>query len=260
MARKIIGNLKFQKPQDGGFDANEFAKMMEEAYLNGTQSGESYKKKVSFSPSTIGYGYGNCPRYWFIAFNGTDFEEQFDAMARANMDNGKAAHDRIQAVMAKTSVFKENEAEIRLASPPIRGFADVIIEWNNKEVVGEVKTAKDEVYSIRQAEMKPTSNHLIQLLTYMKIRGAEQGFLYYENKNDQSYLIIPVNMNDKNTELIEYVFDWLTKVHDNWKEGTLPTRPFTKSTSSCKYCPVKKSCWKELEEGETSIDPLVLPK
>ena len=35
MARKIIGNLKFQKPQNGGFDDKEFAKMMEEGYLTG---------------------------------------------------------------------------------------------------------------------------------------------------------------------------------------------------------------------------------
>ena len=34
MARKIIGNLKFQKPNEDGFDANEFAALMEKAYTD----------------------------------------------------------------------------------------------------------------------------------------------------------------------------------------------------------------------------------
>jgi hypothetical protein len=88
MGRKIIGNLKFKKADIDGFDANEFAKMLEEVYIgDGNQSG--FKQKTTFSPSTIGYGHGNCGRYWFIAFEGAEFEEKFDAMARANMENGK---------------------------------------------------------------------------------------------------------------------------------------------------------------------------
>ncbi len=259
MARKIIGNLKFKKPLEDGFDPNKFAEMMEEAYTN-VEKRDSFTQKKTFSPSTIGYGHGNCPRYWFIAFTGAEFEDQFDAMARANMDNGTAAHDRIQAVMAKTGVLKSTEIEITSDNPPIRGFADAIIEWDGKEVVGEIKTAKDEVYSMRQAEMAPTSNHLYQLLTYMKIRGAEQGFFYYENKNDQSYLILPINMNERNEKIINDVFDWLKRVYANYESGTLPERVFTKSVSACKYCPVKTVCWKELGDGEVSIPAMVVAK
>jgi CRISPR/Cas system-associated exonuclease Cas4 (RecB family) len=259
MGRKIIGNLKFQKPQEGGFNANLFAEMMEEAYTN-VEAKDSFTQKKTFSPSTIGYGHGNCPRYWFIAFTGAEFEDKFDAMARANMDNGTAAHDRIQAVMAKTGVLKATEIEITNDSPPIRGFADAIIEWEGKEVIGEIKTAKDEVYSMRQAEMAPTSNHLYQLLTYMKIRGAEQGFFYYENKNDQSYLVLPVNMNERNEKIIDEVFEWLRTVYANFEAGTLPERPFTKSKSACTYCPVKNVCWKELDEGEVFIPAMAVGK
>ena len=118
------------------------------------------------------------------------------------------------------------------------------------------------MFAIRQAEMKPLPYHLVQLLTYMKIRGDEQGFFYYENKNDQSFLIIPVNMNERNTELIEYVFDWERKVYAAYKAGTLPERAFTKSTSACKYCPVKNVCWKDMknETGEIFIPALEIPK
>jgi len=259
MGREIIGNLKFQKQDADGFDVNKFAKMMEEAYLD-VEGKDKFTIKKTFSPSTIGYGHGNCARYWFIAFSGAEFEEQFDAMARANMDNGTAAHDRLQKVMAKTGVVKATELEIIHDDPPIRGFADVIIEWNEQEVVGEIKTIKDEQYAIRKAEMKPSPNHLLQILTYMKIRKAKQGFLFYENKNDQSVLIIPVNLNERTKEIINNVFDWLRQVRANWEAGTLPERPFTKSQSACKYCPVKKVCWKEMDEGEVFIPAMEVPK
>jgi len=39
------------------------------------------------------------------------------------------------------------------------------------------------------------------------------------------------------------LFVWMCEVYDNFKDGGLPMRPFTKSTYSCKNCPVKKECW-----------------
>jgi len=258
MGRQIIGNLKFQKPLEGGFDANVFAKMMEEAY--GESKGFVFTQKKTFSPSTVGYGHGNCPRYWFIAFSGAEFEEQFDAMARANMDNGTAAHERLQKVMAKTGVLKATEIEITHDDPPIRGFADAIIEWNGKEVVGEIKTAKQEVWDARKAEMKPSPNHLLQVLIYMKVKKVEQGFLFYENKNDQTYLIIPININEKNKQIANDLFDWMRNTYKAYTDNTLPERKFTKSTSACKYCPVKKACWKEMDEGVVDLPALVPPK
>lgn len=260
MAREIIGNLKFQKAQSPeGFNANEFALLMEKAYTDGEKR-DPFTQKKTFSPSTIGYGHGNCSRYWFIAFNGAEFEDQFDAMARANMDNGTMAHDRIQKVMDKTGVLKATEIEITNDDPPIRGFADAIIEWNGEEVVGEIKTAKDEVFAMRRAEMKPSGNHLLQILTYMKVRKAKQGFLYYENKNDQTYLIIPVNLNERTKQIIDDCWEWLRITYQAYTDDTLPKRAFTKSTSSCKYCPVKKTCWQEMDEGELIIPAMVPPK
>jgi CRISPR/Cas system-associated exonuclease Cas4 (RecB family) len=258
MGRKIIGNLKFQKPLEGGFDANVFANMMEESY--GESEGFVFTQKKTFSPSTVGYGHGNCPRYWFIAFTGAEFEQQFDAMARANMDNGTAAHDRIQKIMAKTGTLKATEIEVTYDDPPIRGFADAFIEWNGKEVVGEIKTAKQEVWDARKAEMKPAPNHLLQLLIYMKIRKVEQGFFFYENKNDQTFLIIPVNINERNKQIANDLFEWMRTTYKAYTENTLPERAFTKSTSSCKYCPVKKACWQEMDEGVVDLPALVPPK
>jgi hypothetical protein len=119
------------------------------------------------------------------------------------------------------------------------------MEYDGETVIGEIKTAKQEVWDTRQSEMKPTDNHMLQLLTYMKLKNAKEGFFLYENKNTQEVLVIPISMNEKNTKIIEDTFAWLCEVWDNFKDGDLPKRPegATKSKMPCTYCPVKKECY-----------------
>lgn len=253
----IIKNLKFKKTE--GFDPNHFAKLFEEAYESTARSGKD-TKKTTFSPSTVGYGHGNCARYWYIAFTGADFDENKDAGALANMLNGTYAHERIQKIMENTGILKETEREVKHDDPPIRGFVDLIVDWEGTDVVGEIKTTKDEIFAIRSSQMKPAGYHKIQVLMYMKVLEINQGFVMYENKNTQEICIIPIDMNEANQELIERVFDWLRLVYKNYEDGNLPKRSFTKSTYQCKGCPAKTECWVKLENTDNVIEPLEVPK
>jgi hypothetical protein len=259
MVRSIIGTLKFQKTLDGDFDYVAFGQEIEEAYLKQRRSG-GLTKKTTFSPSTIGYGHGNCARYWYIAFTGAEFKETADAQGLANMQNGTAAHDRIQKVLKETGKLKDVEIEVTYDDPPIRGFVDAVLEWEGNEVVAEIKTAKQEVYDIRKSSMKPSSNHLLQLLIYMKILKTSQGVFIYENKNDQELVLIPIKVSEKYIKIIEDLFTWLRKVRASYDTGELPNRAFTKSKPACKGCPVFDICWKELPEGENIIEEYVPPK
>jgi CRISPR/Cas system-associated exonuclease Cas4 (RecB family) len=257
MGRDLVTNLKFKKVT-GSFDPDTFAKIIDDAYLTGRNL-DRWQKKHTFSPSTIGYGHGTCPRYWFIAFNGADFEDKFDAIAIANMENGKQAHERLQTLLQSTKVLKEIEREILCDDPPVRGFADLILDWTGQEVIGEIKTVKDEIFSARQASMTPTTSHLIQLLLYMWVEKIKEGFVMYENKNNNELLIMPIVMNARYEKIIEDVIQWMREVYANYKEDLLPERPFTKSASVCKYCPVRKECWSG-EMGDIQIRALDLPK
>ncbi len=89
MGREIVSNLKFKKVT-GIFDPSEFAKMLDNAYL-ATKRGDQTMTKTSFSPSTIGYGHGKCPRYWYLAFSGVGFIDENDSIAVANMAQGTQA-------------------------------------------------------------------------------------------------------------------------------------------------------------------------
>jgi CRISPR/Cas system-associated exonuclease Cas4 (RecB family) len=257
MGRDIVSNLKFKK-NTGVFQPEEFARMLDDAYLN-TKRGDQSLTKTSFSPSSIGYGHGNCPRYWYMAFSGAMFIDDNDSIAVANMAQGTQAHERLQGLIKTMPNFVAEEQEITNEYPPIRGFIDLILDWNGEKVIGEIKTAKQEVWDTRQAEMKSSANHMLQLLTYMKLTDAKEGFFLYENKNTQEVLIIPVQMNERNKKIIEDTFIWLREVWDNFKDGDLPLRAFTKSTSSCKYCPLKKECWAG-STGTVQIDAFEVPK
>ena len=260
MARDIVKNLKFKK-YEGKFDPKEFAKMLDEAYL-ATKRADGEMTKYTFSPSSFGYGNGNCPRYWYMAFSGATFVDSNDSKAVANMAQGTQAHERLQGLIEKMGApikSVNTEVEIKNEYPPIRGFIDLVINWEDEEVLGEIKTAKQEVWDTRQAEMSPSANHMLQLLTSMKLRNVKEAFFLYENKNTQEILLIPIQMNDKNKELIDNLFVWLCEVYDNFKDGGLPRRPFVKTSYACKGCPIKKECWAG-PTGEVQIEPYEVQK
>jgi hypothetical protein len=266
MAREIVKNLKYKK-YDGKFDVKEFAKMLDDAYI-ATKRPDGEMTKKSFSPSSLGYGHGNCPRYWYMAFSGAHFIDNNDAQAIANMAHGTQAHERIQKLIKdqSTDLFKttkigsvQTEVEIKNEYPPIRGFIDLIIDWDGSDVIGEIKTAKQEVWDTRQAEMSPSANHMLQLLTYMKLKNINEAFFLYENKNTQELLLIPIQMNAKNKEIIENLFLWMCEVYDNFKDGDIPMRPFLKTSYACKNCPIKKECWAG-ETGIVQIEAYEVPK
>ena len=260
MARDIVKNLKFKK-YEGKFDIKEFAKLLDDSYLS-TKRADGDMQKYSFSPSSFGYGQGNCPRYWYMAFSGAYFIDNNDAQAVANMAHGTQAHERIQNLIKKMGgpvSDVQTEIEIKNEYPPIRGFIDLVFNWEDTPVIGEIKTAKQEVWDTRQAEMSPSSNHLLQLLTYMKLKEINEAFFLYENKNTQELLLIPVQMTDKNKEIIEKLFLWLCEVYDNFKNGDIPMRPFLKTSYACKGCPIKKECWAG-ETGTVQIEAYEVPK
>jgi CRISPR/Cas system-associated exonuclease Cas4 (RecB family) len=254
MAKNLISSIR-NRPKDTAVDPKKLVKLIYSSYQDQRPTTE-YKKKNSFAPSTLGYGHGTCARYWIIAFDGTEFTQDTPAMNIASMDNGTDSHTRIQAAMEKAGPLKEKEREIRSLKPPIRGFADIILEVDGKEIVGEIKTIKDQYFIARKQEMQPSNSHLLQVLIYMEVEGVDEGFLLYENKNDNELLAIPVVMSEKNKNYIRYVFDWMTNVYETWKSRELPKRGYTKSTWQCKGCPVLEKCNSLDPKGTLKIDNL----
>lgn len=257
MTRNIVQNLTFRKPT--ALDATALSQFIESQYTK-DQGGESFKTKTSFSPSSIGGYNGLCPRYWYLAFSGANFVDSFDAMGIANMENGKDRHERLQTLLKESGILVDEEVEIKMTNPPVRGFIDVLIRWEGEVVVGEIKTCRQEMFLFRQTQMKPSAQHLLQILIYLKATGKKQGFLLYENKNSQEFLVIPVEMNEKNEAILEEALEWMRMVYDNFENGELPKRPVGKKNKICKGCPLYNECWNVKPEGTMDIPLMEVPK
>jgi CRISPR/Cas system-associated exonuclease Cas4 (RecB family) len=221
-------------------DAKELVNVIQQGYLVGRDP--EHKQKKTFGPSTIAYGHGECPRYWYLAFEGAVFEDNSDAYAVANMTNGTLSHGRIEAAFKNSGISINSEFKLFHDDPPIFGYVDNFIQWKGDEIVVEVKTTNNEVFEYRKRTNKPKMGHVVQLLIYMKVLKKSKGILVYENKNNHELLVIPVEVNDHYRAWIDMAFQWMRDVRKAWEDKTLPTKNYRSNSKICKNCPIKKAC------------------
>jgi CRISPR/Cas system-associated exonuclease Cas4 (RecB family) len=234
-----------------GFGVKEFGELLEKAM----QREPEFKTKTSFAPSSLGYT-GSCPRYWYYAFNGAEFDYENDGPSIANMDQGSAAGERIAKLLGKAGLLVNAEVPVRLTDPPVFGFIDAMVRWKGEVIPCEVKTTKAETWQYRATNNQVPGYQMLQLLIYMYATNTIRGFFITENKNTNQLWILPVIMTDERREFVEKVFEWMRTVQKNALEGELPTRPFTKASMQCKGCPVKKICWDGYKRGsKNGTDP-----
>lgn len=261
MAKPLDGHIRFRKVEDtAGFSSKKLVDALDAAYLTQKRPDE-FKTKKSFAPSSIGYGHAVCPRYWYLAFDGAPFVETTDAKSIAVMANGTAAHTRIQGALKDSGLLVAEEVEIIMKNPPVFGYMDCLIRMDDEVVVGEIKTTSEQIFALKQVSMKPSPNHLLQILLYLKATGKKRGFLLYENRNDLSLLVIEVDFNEKNEAILEDALEWMRLVYETWQNQTLPERAFRSQTVKvCANCPVNKHCWEDKPEGEIKIPKMEVPK
>lgn len=251
MAKNFLKQVLDKQPE-GPIDTRALISKIEEGYTINRKS--EFKTKKSFSPSTLVYGSGACPRYWFLAFSGAEFEDDADAYAAANMQSGIDAHARIQKAITDAGIMVEEEKKVMISDPPIFGFADGILQWGELQPILEIKTMREESYAYRK-HAKPPNYHLMQLLIYMKILGRKLGVLLYENKNSHELHAIPVEADEEKLAWVEHAFDWMRKVRASWESGETPKKPYRSNSKVCKTCPLQKAC-AEAPTGNEKIEPL----
>ena len=216
---------------------------------------DKHTQKKTFAPSTIAYGHGECPRYWYLAFDGQTFEDNADPYGAANMTAGSLSHGRIQTAMRDSGILIEDEFKITHNDPPIFGYGDVMLDWQGEPLLGEIKTMMNEGFEYRKANMKPKTGHLIQLLIYMKILKKAKAVMIYENKNNHELLLLPVEVNDHYRRWVDQAFDWMREVRKAWVDRTLPKKNYRSNSKICKTCPIKKAC-ESAEAGDIKINSL----
>ncbi len=246
---------------------------IESGYL--TKTKPKFTKKSNFSASTLTYGAGECPRYWYLAFDGAVHHDNSDAFGVANRTNGTLGHGRIQEAIQASGLLDEDmvmdplprkynkqehpamEFRVKLDIPPFDGYGDVMLKINNERVVGEIKTISSEGFEYKKNSRKPKMGHLMQLLIYMRVWKVDKGVMIYENKNNHELLTLPIVMNDHYRRWVDQAFDWMKDVYSGWKKQELPQKPYRSNSKICKVCPIQKAC-AEAETGVIKIKPLEL--
>ena len=203
---------------------------------------DKFQTKKTFAPSTIAFSHGECPRYWYLAFEGAMFTDNADAYGGANMTAGTKSHERIQQAMEDAGILIDSEFKVTYDSPPIFGYGDVILDWEDQELLGEIKTMPNEGFEYRKAAGKPKTGHLVQILIYMKILNRSKAILIYENKNNHELLIFPVELNQYYYQWVENAFEWMRNVRTAWEEKKLPEKNYRSNSKICKTCPIRATC------------------
>jgi CRISPR/Cas system-associated exonuclease Cas4 (RecB family) len=242
MTKNLLQSVMVKKveQQKSFLNTQDLIEKIQHGYI--AQRGPKFQTKKTFAPSTIAYSHGECPRYWYLAFEGAMFEDNADAYGGANMTAGTKSHERIQKAMADGGLLKDAEFKIVNNDPPIFGYGDVILEWGGEDLLGEIKTMMNEGFEYRKAHMKPKTGHLIQLLIYMKILGKKRAVLIYENKNNHDLLVLPVEVNDYYRQWVDGAFEWMRTVRKAWESKTLPTKNYRSNSKICKTCPISNTC------------------
>ena len=92
-------------------------------------------------------------------------------------------------------------------------------------------------------------------------KGKKSGAFVYENKNDNTLLVIPVEMDSINEEIIDYAFEWMRTVYKAYKDDKMPVRPWKQTSPNCAKCTFFDACWAEdAPEGDIKIKPMVVHK
>lgn len=237
-------------------DANpEIKRLIEAIYLGYTldDNKTGYKKKTSFSPSELSYGSGVCPKRWYLQFKGGNHNSKSNTPLQiAGMKNGAASHERIQNAMKSVFENIQIEKEIFLVDPPVHGFVDAVVWFENVAYVVEIKTVKHVNFEYRKRTNKIADYHLVQILIYKYALGINKGMLLYESKDTNELFGIPVDMTDENKETVEAVLDWCRKVWKCYVDDLMPKRSFKKNSKICRSCPVETTC--DEKDGELQVD------
>jgi CRISPR/Cas system-associated exonuclease Cas4 (RecB family) len=247
MAKSLLQQVMLKKVEESAKAAASF--IDRDALIAKINSGytinrvDKFAQKKTFAPSTIAFSHGECPRYWYLAFEGATFTDNADAYGAANMTAGTKSHERIQEAMGNVPGFLvDSEFKVTYNDPPIFGFGDVMLNWEDSELLGEIKTMPNDAFEYRKISGKPKTGHLVQLLIYMKILNKNKSVLIYENKNNHDILVFPIELNEYMYTWVENAFGWMRTVRKAWEDKTLPTKNYRSNSKICKTCPIREAC------------------
>lgn len=253
MAKDLLKKVLQKEDQVPEINLDKIVDLINEGYVKNQNMKPSFAKKYSFAPSKLVWNEGVCPRYWYLAFEGNEWENKSDGPGLANMISGTQGHERIGEALKNQGIIKWLEQDIKYDDPPIFGKGDGMFTIDGQDILIEIKTTNDRNFEYRKSTRTASDSNRLQLLMYMKILKHQLGAIIYENKNTHELLVIPVVPTQKDVDAVNYLFDWMRRVRKAFDDKQLPERISRQGTKMCSQCPLEKVC-DSREKGDIKIE------
>lgn len=204
-------------------------------------NGKKWKQSGTFAPSST----SNCARYHVYRFRGYEQVATYSPQTLRIFDLGNRIEDAVGDLFKRMDILIDEQVEIRVDQPPVRGFIDFIIDWDGPKIV-ECKSTNEAGFMYRKMSRKPTDSHFAQIQWYMKALDHQEAFVFYYAKNTSEILPILVKRDDK----------WLEKtskkygiIYEAFEKGIMPVRPYKVDSPTCAKCDAQEYCWADSEVG-----------
>jgi hypothetical protein len=205
-------------------------------------NGSFWKQSESFAPSNT----NPCARFAVYRMRGYQQEITILGQTRRIFDLGNRVEDAVGDMLRDIGVLLDSQIPLEITDPvPIKGYIDFLIDWDGPKVV-ECKSINEAGFAFRSAYHKPKDEHFRQLQFYMYGMDHESGFLLYYSKNNCALLPLLVKRDD---EFIQTTFAKYKRIHDVFKAGDLPQRPYKQTSQNCSRCDAFSHCWADKEVG-----------
>lgn len=169
-------------------DIDSFAAALDEAFVAQRDTTRNIEAD-GFHPSSLGIQHGHCARRNVYMLRGEEKHGVVDPRILRVFANGHAVHDRLQSAMHTMGVEFSDEVSIDLEMPPVKGHADGILVWRDRNILIEIKSCSNDVFINRLKWKKPKDEHFDQANIYAYILKLDIVWIIYENKNTQEIKI-----------------------------------------------------------------------
>lgn len=204
-------------------------------------NGSFWKQSGGFAPSST----NQCPRYMVYRLKGFEQQTEFSGRTRRIFDLGNRVEDFLGDTFRSLGVLLDEQIEVKIDEPPVRGFCDFLIDWDGPKPV-ECKSINEAGFVWRKNYRKPKDEHFRQLQFYLEAMDMEEGFVVYICKNDSAMLPLLVK---RDREFMEKILKKYDKIYQVYKDGNIPLKPYKETSEKCRRCDAKAYCWADEEEG-----------
>lgn len=187
---------------------------------------------------------GDCPRLIQLNMFGL-VKSTIDYKTQRIFDNGNSMHERYSGYFKKAKKLVNEEVSFELLYKGIKvsGRADIIVhDYNGKKNVGEMKSINDRRFTELLISNCPREEHFLQWNIYSKGLNIQNGFVLYENKNDQRIQVFLVSFDEERFNQVMNKFLFINECN---KQGKLVPKP--DPCPDGRYCPAVSFCKNDAE-------------